>query len=132
MEHEFEPPPRRRGMDLEKYMVVDFIGALRKSFKDAGFTEIEHSKEHAGNFLVAIKQGSRLFEIHSDFSVLTPVSYSATGSGRFSALASLKTTEKLKLQPAERIQLALETAANFNFGVRPPFEIASFKNRQAD
>ncbi|MYB39674.1 hypothetical protein F4X86_00025 [Candidatus Saccharibacteria bacterium] len=130
LEHEFEPPARRKGMDLEKYMVVDFIGALRKSFKDAGFTEIEHSKEHAGDFLVAIEQGSRLFEIRSDFSVITPVSYAAVGSGMFSALASLKTTEGLKLGAAERIRLALETAANFNFGVRGPFEIASFKDRQ--
>ena len=119
LEYEFNPPPLRRGVDLEKYMVVDFIGALRQCFKDAGFSEIENNREQAGSFLVAIKRSSRLFQIQDDFSVITPVSYAAAGSGERSALASLKTTEDLKLPPAERIRLALEVAAHFDFGVRP-------------
>ena len=41
---------------LEKYMIVDFIGALRQCFKDAGFSEIENNVEQAGTFLVAIKR----------------------------------------------------------------------------
>ena len=109
-------------------MVVDFIGALRQCFKEAGFSEIDKNKEEAGSFLVAIKRGSRLFEIQDDFSVLTPISYASVGSGSRSALPSLKTTENLKLAPEERIRLALEAAAYFDFGVRPPFKIASFKD----
>ena len=129
LEYEFDPPPLRRGVDLEKYMIVDFIGALRQCFKDAGFSEIENNREYAGIFLVAIKRSSRLFQIQEDFSVITPVSYAAVGSGGLSALASLKTTEDLKLPPSERVRLALGVAAHFNFGVRPPFKIASFKDR---
>ena len=129
LEHEFKPPPIPKTGNLEKYMVVSFVSALRKCFKDTGFSRVENNEEHAGSFLVAIRRGNKLFEIQPNFSVLTPVSYAAVGSGTLIALASLKTTEDLKLAPTKRVRLALEAAAHFNYGVRPPFKISSFKDQ---
>ena len=129
LEHEFKPPTISQSVDPEQYMVVKFISALRKCFKEAGFSKIENNQEKGGALLVAIKRSNQLFKIQSDFSVVTPESYASVGSGANYALASLKTTEDLKLSPTKRLRLALEAAAYFDYGVRPPFQITSFKTK---
>ena len=63
--HAFRPPPvpKKRGA-LERYMVVDFVDALRATLKERGWARKESEQEVGGHFLVGVT--GRLFHVESD------------------------------------------------------------------
>ena len=87
--------------DNYAYLVKRFVPFLRAAFKDAGWLEVENSREEGGQFLVGIR--GELFEINSDFSVLKMVDgFNAVGSGEYYALGAMRilknNTEQNKYQ----------------------------------
>ena len=103
------------------YLVKSFVPFLRTAFKDAGWLEVENSREEGGQFLVGIR--GELFEINSDFSVLKMMDgFNAVGSGKYYALGAMRilknNTDK---DPIMKVGLALETAAYFSTTVSAPF-----------
>jgi len=111
---------RRLGDSPMKYMVADFIPALRHCLKDGGYATKINEEERMGVFLVGYKD--QLYKIDCDYQVArydTP--YMATGCGEQIALGSLYQT--VHLAPHHRIQDALQAAAFHNAAVRPPFTI---------
>jgi len=106
--------------DALEYMVSDFVEAVRACLKRGGYAKVEDNIERGGVFLVG--RMGRLFEIEGDYQVGEVAdAYSAIGCGQDFALGSLYVTEG---QPPEnRVRTALETAAYFSAGVRPPFLI---------
>lgn len=116
----FTPPKYHKDEDLYKYMVTDFIDAVRTCFKAGGYSKKENEVEKGGTFLVGCY--GRLFEIESDFQVGESFdSYEAVGCGIDLARGSMFTSELLK--PKERILKALQAAAHFSTGVVEPFTI---------
>jgi ATP-dependent protease HslVU (ClpYQ) peptidase subunit len=115
----FKPPYHKPEINIDEYMMTDFIDSVRQCFKDNGYTEINNNRETAGTFLVGYK--GRLFIIDSDYQVGESANYfDAVGCGEDFALGSLNSTRG---NPKERIQKALETAEKFCCGVRGPFII---------
>lgn len=114
------PPPRRPDQDLFRYMVCDFVEAVRLCLKDGGFAHRSNDVETGGFFLVATE--GRLFSIQDDYQVSEfNRGFHAIGCGSAYALGSLHTTRDL---PGEvRVRKALETAEHFSGGVRAPFLI---------
>lgn len=112
------PTPPVEG-DLNAFMCSRFIPAVIKSFDDHGFGGSDQEGKHGGEFLVAVR--GQLFNIMSDYQV-SHVSdgYAAVGGGAELALGSLYTTRAWR-DPRRRLHVALEAAAQFNAGVRPPF-----------
>lgn len=114
-------PPEVNNDDLMAYMVKDFIPAIRKVFKDEGYSEISSNREKGGCFLVGLR--GRLFQIDSDFQVGEPIDpYAAVGCGESFALgafAALEEEEKMK--PKDRLKIALKAATKFSGGVMEPF-----------
>lgn len=111
------PPPFFPGSDLMRYMVVDFVGAVRGAFREGGFGE----EQAGGTFLVGFK--SRLFQIQDDFQVAeSQFGFDACGCGAHYALGSLYSTRDQN-NPKKRIGEALGCAEAFSAGVRRPFFI---------
>lgn len=116
--YKLDPPKRFPDADVMKFMVTDFIGAVRQCLKDGGFARRDNDVESGGHFLVGYE--GRLFHIGGDYQVGENVcGYDATGCGESFAIGSLAETEAL--DPLERVSHALAVAEKFSAGVRSPF-----------
>jgi hypothetical protein len=113
-------PRHPKGMSDYEYLVTEVIEAVRRCFRDGGFSEKQSEQEKGGDFLLGYH--GRLYHISSDFQVgLREENYDAIGCGSEVALGALYATSKTDLSSVERIGLALEAAAHLNMGVRGPF-----------
>ncbi len=118
--HGFNPPVISG--DLYKYMINEFIPALRNLFKEAGFLELNANREKGGTFLVGVR--GRLFVIESDFQVGEPRdAFAAVGCGDQIANGALFASKEVSAR--KRVKLALKAAERFSGGVRGPFLIDS-------
>lgn len=117
----FDPPKRHADTDVYKFMVTDFVNAVRDCLKSGGYAETRDGAESGGTFLVGYE--GRLFKIENDYQVgETTNGYDACGSGANVALGSLFSTDG---KPTDRIIKALTAAAAFNAGVYAPFRVES-------
>jgi ATP-dependent protease HslVU (ClpYQ) peptidase subunit len=108
--------------NIEKFMMTDFIEAIRECFKQGGYTTIRDNQEFGGEFLVGYKKF--LFRIGGDFQVgCSKDGYDAVGCGGEYALGSLHSTNKSKDTPRIRVLKSLQAAEHFSAGVRNPFVI---------
>lgn len=114
--------PFQKTDDDYKFMVVDFIGAVREVFKAHGYGKMDNSQDkHEGKFLVGYK--SVLYGIEGDYQVgVNTLPYNAIGTGSTYALGALATMRSNTL-PVNRVRRALEAAALFDIGSSAPFEI---------
>ena len=110
-------PPTVKDDNLHKFMVTDFVDAVRTLFVDNGYN-ITSDDWRSGCFLVGLK--GRLFSIESDFQVYEQ-DFCAVGSGAYHALGSLYTSKRNS--PIKDIEKALETAEHFVNSVGRPFII---------
>lgn len=102
------------------FMVQDFIPVVRGALKDHGYAKRENNEETGGEFLVGYS--GHLFHVGSDYQVNETLDgINACGCSEEIALGVLWATSHL--QPRERIELALETAAHYGKDVRPPWTI---------
>ena len=115
-------PPRRHPDDrVVKYMVVDFIDAVRECLKAGGYASKEKETEQGGTFLVGYS--GHLFTVDSDYQVGIPEDgFAAVGSGEDIARGALFATQG-QATPRDRVLTALRAAERFNAGVRGPFHI---------
>lgn len=118
-------PPRR---DLDRFMVTEFIGAVRRAFTDGGYMSNNSGREDSGTFLVGVS--GRLFTIHSDHQVAqAAVGYESVGCGGDLAMGSLYTSGALQVRdPVRRTRLALTAAAYASTSVAAPFKIRTLTN----
>jgi ATP-dependent protease HslVU (ClpYQ) peptidase subunit len=122
--YKFNPPNISEMEDISHYMCTKFVDALRECFRKGGYMKYENNEETGGTFLVGFR--GRLFKICSDFQVAESIDdFMTCGSGYAYALGSLYSTKDLF--PSERIKIALNCAAYYNSGVRPPFIILNEK-----
>lgn len=123
LRHHFNPPRRQADKELDEFMCVDFIDAVRLCLSDGGYMRVKDEVEEGGNFIVGYE--SRLFEIEGDFQVAEYFEpYAAIGCGFPYALAVLEVT---KGPPRRRITRALEVAEKYSAGVRSPFSIVKLE-----
>lgn len=121
LRYSFAPPELSENEDIYKYMCTKFINAVRQSFKDAGWLEIDKNIESGGTFLVGLR--GRLFKIESNFQVAESIDkFASVGCGDVYAVTVLKMLESEYLINAnDKLTKALEMAVYFSGGVRPPF-----------
>ena len=114
------PPEDEEG--LHAFMCIDFVNAVRQGLKEGGWATKNNEQEGGGDFLVGVR--GRLFKIESDYHVGELLDgYSPVGCGAEIALGSLHTTSKAEMSLEARAIAALEAAAHFSTGVRPPFTL---------
>lgn len=119
----FEPPRPPRNADLLfRFMVTDFVDALRALLKSKGWAKKDSEQEVGGTFLVGVER--RLFRVDSDYQVGEPLcGFEAVGCGAEVARGALFALRGLP--PGERVHQALRAAEACNGGVRRPFHTAS-------
>ena len=120
----FTPPVVPENVDPYKFMVTDFIEAVRKCLKAGGYLKKESEREEGGTFLVGWR--GVLYEICDDLQVgIAGEPFDAVGCGHDlakGAVAALLTT-RLQHRPKQLIISALEIVEAHNAGVRGPFVI---------
>lgn len=100
------------------FMVTGFAWAVRKVFKDEGYSTVENNAEVGGCFLVGYR--GQLYQVQSDFSVLRYADdFDAIGCGACYALAAMAALDTTP--PVVRITKSLAVTAEFCPGVRSPF-----------
>ena len=115
-------PPKISELSIDRYMVTEFIDALRICLKDGGYAKKKDEIEEGGEFLVGYR--GRLFKICSDYQVAkTVLSFDACGCGASYALGALYIMTQMSISPENKIEKALLTAQQFSCGVREPFHI---------
>lgn len=128
LHHRLAVPRRDPAADLFRWMVVDFVDAVRACLKDGGYAQRSNEVETGGTFLVATE--GRLFSVQSDYQVGEAVrGYHAIGCGADYALGSLASTAGLS--PESRVRRALEVAELFSGGVRAPFTVQVVQSHAA-
>ena len=117
-------PPKVPDTGLDKYMVVDFINAVRTCLKAGGWAKTDEGMERGGTFLVGVK--GQLFLIDGDYQVAKNADgYASVGCGEEYALGSLHTTTGQ--DPKTRVRLALQAASHHSSGVTGPYTILKTK-----
>ena len=113
LEHQLAVPQRKVGQDLDQFIYVDFVGAVRQLLKDHGYLRINSNEESIGTFMI-IAEG-RLFMMQEDLSVLESADgFDACGSGEDFAVATMHTLVKHKrLSPEIVLREAIETASKY-------------------
>ena len=120
LRYSLKPPRRHPDDDINQYMVVDFVNAVRGCLKAGGYASKEDEVESGGTFLVGY--AGHLFTVDIDYQVGIPEDgYAAVGSGQDIARGSLFATQGQ--EPRSRVLTALRSAERFNAGVRGPFHI---------
>ncbi len=126
LQYGFTPPEHSPRKDDMKYLVCDFVDAIRELYKQKGYLEKHNEIETGGIFLLGYR--GKLYKIEDDFQVgHVTDGFSACGCGSHFALGSLYTTAADDLEPAVKLHMALQTATKFSAGVRGPFSYVSTK-----
>lgn len=125
------PPQQTVSQTDHQYMATSFIDEVKEMFikNDYGCKSGERGAE-GGTFLVGYR--GKLYLIHDDFQVGIPATpYYAVGCGTDLALGSLYSTQGLIADPQKRIIKALESATEFNGGVRSPYNIVKLEGAKS-
>ena len=120
--------PPLKGKELYKYMVVDFVDAMRKCFKLSGAARKDNEEEEvSGTFVVGIMD--RLFIINDDYAVEECTDgFAVVGSGDEYSMGSLYSTVS-EPNNETRVILALEAASYFCKSVAPPYTILKVETK---
>jgi len=122
-------PPGINNKNLFEYMCVDFVNAVKETFRDGGFMQTEQlGDDSGGEFLVGYK--NRLFKICSDFQVGENLNgIDSIGCGAYFALGSLYFSSKQSLLSVKmQVKSALEASSFYSAGVDKPFIILETSN----
>ncbi len=119
----FKPPVHHADIDDYEYMVSDFIEAVRACLTKGGYAETKDKVESGGTFLVGYK--GEIYLIEDDYQVgMMHDDYAAVGCGHAYAKGSMYALRMYKLNPEEKLTIALEAAENHSAGVRGPWVFA--------
>lgn len=121
-------PPAQRTKNIEEYMVVSFIPAVKKVFKAHWWdSKDDLEKAKGGQFLVGYK--GRLFQIYSDYQIAwNNKPFDACGCGADYAKGAMNILHEIDLlTPEEKIEKSLKSAESFSAGVRGPFLVVKQK-----
>lgn len=115
-------PEHHADVDTDKFMVTDFITAVRECLKVNGWAEKKDEQERGGTFLVGYR--SRIFRVCDDYQVGSALDgYDACGCGEDVARGALFASDQISGR--DRVLMALHAAERCSAGVRAPFFVES-------
>jgi hypothetical protein len=132
LQYEFVPP-KCENKSLIKYMVTDFVSALRSLLPDMGFPESGEEAAPPGQILVGARglftgDPGRLFVIQGDYAVIESLEpYDAIGSGARMFLPAVTALKSVlpDADPGETLAKAMQITARNTFSVQPPFDLVT-------
>jgi ATP-dependent protease HslVU (ClpYQ) peptidase subunit len=120
IKYDFEPP-KSNVRNLEKYMNIDFINALRECLErnNLKLDSVSPERNDVADLIIGMR--GRIFIVEDDWQVTEHTyDYLSIGSGSPYALGSLHSTADLP--PNERVEKALKAADQFSITVCQPFD----------
>lgn len=114
----------RKGEDEEAYLVTEVSQKLQAAFTKAGanIKDDGNVDTHDSCFIACIN--GKVFIIQTDYSVIrSRHGFTAVGAGQEYALGAMAILKSEKISPKEKIQRALEVAADLSPQVCSPFHI---------
>ncbi len=127
------PPPPSRVSEMRSFLVCSLTPAIAAALRAEGAA---HEGRQILGPRTSILFGCRgqLWHIDPDLTVLPEGNYAAIGSGYMRAYAALYALEQAGgvESPERRVEIALQTAAEFTSTVRPPWQIVSIKMGEED
>lgn len=110
--------------DDYKFLVIDFIDAVKKCLQDNDFARKAEAVVTGGLFLIGYR--GNLYSIASDFQVgKVSKSFDSVGCGGTYALGAMEVITSEKISPKKKILKALNVVQGFSAGVHEPFNIVS-------
>lgn len=99
--------------DLDTWMHIDFVDAVRICLRDNGFLKIENNEELGGTFLIVV--AGRIFTMQDDLSLLESLdNFEACGSGEDHARATMNAAVNHGIKNPRRILTeAIEAATKY-------------------
>ena len=128
LQHAIELPEHVKGDD-KAYLVSELIPAVREGLKkqDAAHEEPGYGTCFQGAMLIAYR-GS-LYELQCNFQLVESAEgFRAVGSGGEAAMGALRASRGMD-NARKRVLEALQTSAEVNAGVAPPFDVICVKTR---
>lgn len=120
LQYRLLPPECKPDQDLYRFMVTDFIDAVRQCLKEGGYATKDKETESGGTFLVGYR--NRLFTVEDDYQVNESTDpFAAVGAGASFALGALYSTVGKGIDNDLYLSDALDTAEHFSGAVRRPF-----------
>jgi ATP-dependent protease HslVU (ClpYQ) peptidase subunit len=128
---ELPEPPQTEDLEaLERFMVTDFVEAVREGFEELGFgshLQQKITEKHTtqgqrvgGVFVVGV--AGQLFSVREEYQVIRPQHpFTAVGAGAGIALGSLHALASTNTSLRERAELALRASEAYSAIVRGPF-----------
>ncbi len=114
LRHTLDVPRVPGSAEIERYVQVELIPAIRKALSDDG------CEADWGSLLLGV--GPQLYFVDSDFGAYRPAAgYAVTGALSVGALVGLRVTSGRS--PARRLEAILEAVSVHVNSVRPPFSI---------
>ena len=116
--------PENKLDDDKKYLITEFIPAVRSCLKDGAYTKIENNQESGGFFLLGYNK--KLYEVAENFQVLRTTSgFLSIGAGSSYALGAMDILRTRNMSPEDALLWALRTAGKFSNGVCSPYYVYS-------
>lgn len=126
IEHVLVVPTREKDVETSTYIISQLIPAMREYMLSVDAT-VEHDGQQWFEGGMLIGYNSELYQVECNFQVTqTAVGFNAIGSGGEAALGSLRASRGVA-NARKRLKMAMETSAENNAGVAPPFDYLLIK-----
>jgi len=115
-------PKHPSNMTDIRYLQTKFLPQLMSCLTENKYTEVKNNTAIGGTFLMAYH--GKLYCVYGDFQIAEPLGdFLAVGCGEPYAFGSYWTNRRHGRQGRDIVKDALEAAAHYSGGVRPPFHI---------
>lgn len=128
LQYSLTVPYHRPDVDVDRYMRVDFVDAVRDTLKRGGFASKDSEVERGGEFLIGYR--GRLFTMMGDYQVAeSALPFAACGCGEDFALGAMwgMNPAMRAATPEDFVRRALEASETFSAGVRRPFHVLTLE-----
>lgn len=116
----FQPPKMTKNTDLVTFMNSTFLQALHQCYQDWWI------EKHEDTELIVVVRGKIFVHNAQDMSMtMYDTDFLAEGSGAEYAVGSLYSTNKLGMNPEERLQIAMQSAITFSPTCVGPIDIVT-------
>ena len=131
VQHALDIPSHESGLSAKAYLVKDLVPALRECLLKYDCC-IEHNGNQYFQGAMLLAYQGELFELEGNFQLIEHANgFCAVGSGGEPALGSLRSTRGIA-SARKRLKMAMETSAENNAGVAPPFDYLLIKGTLHD
>jgi ATP-dependent protease HslVU (ClpYQ) peptidase subunit len=124
LRYKFRIPNHPKAMDNFQYMTTLFVDAVKKCFIDNDYTKFD---EDGAYFMVGYR--GKIYSVLSEFQIAeNKENFAAMGCGEQFALGALYACQETS--PKKKLEVALNAAAAFSMGVKPPFVFEQILNKK--